>query len=403
MHEQQLPGGQQVNDSEDDVTQGSSKVVVSDTTCRGCDFDGSSLRGHLARTAKNCKSLYTEYELKILQDKAEMKFVCNECNITFTRQDNFKRHMSAEHENKKVSCNLCSEEFTRQDNLKRHIYEVHEQMVRWKCDQCPVKVSRWVNLERHLNDVHDKDKRFKCPICEVFFARADILDRHVSDTHKGMKPFTCPECKHDFSRHNNLRRHIFDVHKKKMNYECDRCPEEFSRWENLERHLKRESHSTPYDCQFCHEEDLWFKSRNAARKHFLFGPRDRGESRSECAYSCVTYEKRKREERRKEEIDRLERERKKTQEMMERWADLPESQKEKERKIHWEEQVDYFRAKIDMWHEAGAISEDKKEGMLQRIIEYECNVSDEKMAMVMAKKWRTEPTFAERLTAQTPF
>ena len=39
--------------------------------CKGCDFDKGSLRGHLARTTKGCKNLYTAEELKELEMAAE--------------------------------------------------------------------------------------------------------------------------------------------------------------------------------------------------------------------------------------------------------------------------------------------------------------------------------------------
>ena len=157
---------------------------------------------------------------------------------------------------------------------------------------------------------------------------------------------------------------------------------------------------TPYECQFCHDEDLWFKSERAARKHFLYTPRKHWESRSEMVYSCVTYERRKKEERRKEKLEEMERDRKKKEEMIQRWADMPEAEKEIERKVHWEEQVNYWTGKINMWHAAGAISEDRKEGMLKEWIERDCNVSDERMIIVMTRKWSKEPSMAENLWKQ---
>ena len=52
-------------------TYSSSSGVVSEQKCRGCSYNKSSLRGHLARTTKNCKSLYTEDELIELERKAK--------------------------------------------------------------------------------------------------------------------------------------------------------------------------------------------------------------------------------------------------------------------------------------------------------------------------------------------
>ena len=52
-------------------TYSSSSGVLSEQKCRGCSYNKSSLRGHLARTTKNCKSLYTEDDLIELERKAK--------------------------------------------------------------------------------------------------------------------------------------------------------------------------------------------------------------------------------------------------------------------------------------------------------------------------------------------
>ena len=39
---------------------------------QGCDFDKSSLRGHLARTTKGCKNMFTSDELKTMEDQAKV-------------------------------------------------------------------------------------------------------------------------------------------------------------------------------------------------------------------------------------------------------------------------------------------------------------------------------------------
>ena len=54
-------------------TYSSSSGVLSEQKCRGCSYNKSSLRGHLARTTKNCKSLYTEDELIERKAKSNKK------------------------------------------------------------------------------------------------------------------------------------------------------------------------------------------------------------------------------------------------------------------------------------------------------------------------------------------
>ena len=63
-------GGQFLTPPEGAVCQDTSRLVLSETKCRGCDFDKSSLRGNLARTTKECKNLYTAEELSKLKENA---------------------------------------------------------------------------------------------------------------------------------------------------------------------------------------------------------------------------------------------------------------------------------------------------------------------------------------------
>ena len=483
-------GGQPVLPTLQGTPQDSSTLwgVLTEKKCRGCDYDKSSLRGHLARTTKNCKNLYSQVELDDLKDQAEAihkekkaqwkreyghksvdekthdDIVCEECNKTFATQftygrhiseihkrsvyryvpcpkcpkffprkenlkdhlaaahnehgpmniynecigikcdhcemifqtiRNLQRHVAEQHRADKIACNLCFKEFSRKENLNRHIYEVHEEWVTWKCDQCPLKVARWATLERHLEEVHDKEKKYKCPICENAFDRNENMERHLSEVHKGEKPFTCPKCKINFALHHHLKRHIYEVHKKDKEWGCDRCPAEFSRLENLERHENNESAHWKWweECQFCHDDDLWFKSETEARKHFLFTARSRAnDKRSDTAYSCVVREKelkQKREEYRKklveEALERSERWRRK-------WRDMPEEWKEKEKRLLREEKIEEMRCKISQVFQYK--SEEFKEARLREQTEKIDNDTsinyvfhDEWMADLMRKKY----------------
>ena len=69
IHSKVLP----VMPSRDEATQDLSThwSISCNDKCRGCDYDKSSLRGHLARTTKGCKKLYSEVELQDLAEQAE--------------------------------------------------------------------------------------------------------------------------------------------------------------------------------------------------------------------------------------------------------------------------------------------------------------------------------------------
>jgi uncharacterized C2H2 Zn-finger protein len=74
----------------------------------------------------------SDEDLLVHSDENEdIIFACDTCNITFTRKDNFNRHMnnSIVHRNyikkkntkEKFTCNICDITFPRKDNFNRHI------------------------------------------------------------------------------------------------------------------------------------------------------------------------------------------------------------------------------------------------------------------------------------------
>ena len=346
--------------------------VINEDKCRGCDFDKKSLRGHLERTSKPCKQLYSKDELKALEDHAVLrhkentahwkksnremineqerqrsKILCNicdklfatkgahdlhmtevhnpvsiscsECKQTFSSLRNKNRHLMEQHKGvATLSCDVCQESFTRQErlsrhisqvhlgvklfscpkcdavfsrkgNMNRHIFDVHKELVRYECDQCPMISARWENLKVHLLEVHDKERKYHCDQCPERYARWKSLNRHISVVHDKATLFHCPVCSKHFHWKEKMNRHISDVHKEEQGYECDQCPETFSRWENLQRHLTRGKHTDEYECQFCHEDELFFKTKSEAQKHFLFY------KNSNKVYSCINKEKRRKE------------------------------------------------------------------------------------------------------------
>ena len=368
--------------------------IAFEKKCRGCDFKGKSLRGHLVRTTKDCHKFYSKEDLDELRHHADYvrrdqtaewikrnrktaidvcnicdkKFVdkhvldrhmtevhnpepipCTKCPKSFLRKDELRNHLHTEHAIKdelfshSTECTDCKKKFTRRDkldrheaevhdkiikffctdckfsfarkeNLDRHVSDVHKELINWTCNLCPrdsyrtkaksskdsahtvlrSQFSRFENLQQHLNEVHHKEKRWHCNLCPQKYARWAKLNRHISVEHEGMKLFICPVCSRHFNWIEKLNRHMNDVHKEEKNYECEGCNEKFSRMENLIRHQK-----TPcfflYECQFCHEEGLHFKTETEARKHFLFDPRSKmDDKRPKSAYSCVNHEKEKR-------------------------------------------------------------------------------------------------------------
>lgn len=69
------------------------ETVISENYCRGCEFEGKSLRGHLKRTKKHCLDLYTEEEINWLEKHA--KCIKKEYDAKWKRENKDKAN---EHE-----------------------------------------------------------------------------------------------------------------------------------------------------------------------------------------------------------------------------------------------------------------------------------------------------------------
>ena len=341
-------------------------------------------------------------------DNLSKELMCDICEDTFTTNRALNRHISEIHDGDNIPCPKCQKGFSRKDRLREHLESAHDIKPdplyhSVECPQCAKKLSTLDNLERHISDVHEGVKPFTCPVCEEDFSRRANLNQHISEVHQGAKPFTCPVCDKDFSRRGNLkqhmsevheatkpipcldcqekfarsnkmRRHVSDVHRKEKSWECDQCIEDFSRWENLDRHLKSDSHTCLYECQYCSEEDLRFKSdTEAKKKHFIADTVG-------AVYTCVNEVKKKKDERQQKEREKKEAARKKR----ESWEQLPEEEKENFRKQHREERKEEERRKFPSYQ----WSEKMKHEMLKKCLETldTMIISDQEMVWWLEEK-----------------
>ena len=97
--------------------------VTHEKKCRGCDFNKKSLRGHLVRTSKPCKELYSRDELKVLEEQSDM---IHKSNTSKWRKANSKTvneqkrqryhkdgtsHIKTAAKKKEFVCSICDKMF----------------------------------------------------------------------------------------------------------------------------------------------------------------------------------------------------------------------------------------------------------------------------------------------------
>ena len=62
-------------------------------------------------------------------------------------------------------------------------YEGYKSPNVFECEECDQTFKRAENLRRHVSHVHQSKESFKCPSCEKGFGRPDNLKRHIKCVH----------------------------------------------------------------------------------------------------------------------------------------------------------------------------------------------------------------------------
>ena len=246
-------------------TYSSSSGVVSEQKCRGCSYNKSSLRGHLARTTKNCKSLYTEDDLIELERKAKSNK--KEKIKQWKKDHSHKSKEKAEADGptteatasassthvqsqpseppvvNETTCRNCG--FSKK-SLRGHLARTTKGCSSWYTEE------ELLYLKNHADFCHrDKTNQILklkretshvvCNICGKPYADKYVLDQHVAQIHNH-ETLKCPQCPKSFQRQSNLRDHLYTIHGddedilSKLTI-CKHCKKEFTFSQNLERHI----------------------------------------------------------------------------------------------------------------------------------------------------------------------
>ena len=83
---------------------------------------------------------------------------------------------------------------------------------KYKCSNCDTTFTRRDNMKKHISVVHEGQKPFKCSICEASFAQKYSMKNHIVAVHEGKKPFKCSICDTSFTVRWKLKEHIVTVH-----------------------------------------------------------------------------------------------------------------------------------------------------------------------------------------------
>lgn len=106
------------------------------------------------------------------------------CNKSFNRKGNLKRHKLLHQEIRPFSCRECNQSFKLKQHLNRHI-KTHSIPRPYKCsfEGCAESFKKKSHLQRHESFIHEHTKPYPCPHCNFSFDWPSRLDKHLSTVH----------------------------------------------------------------------------------------------------------------------------------------------------------------------------------------------------------------------------
>ena len=132
---------------------------------------------HSLQLPPNFRMVYNNMDYSAM----DSPYVCDLCDISFSRDDNLKRHMESKHgrdTKQGHTCGECGKGFSRKDALRRH--QLTCQAIRFKCPRCHRIFKDIVSLTRHMG---------LCPVptcrtCQEQFVELGQLREHQKSHRK---------------------------------------------------------------------------------------------------------------------------------------------------------------------------------------------------------------------------
>lgn len=203
-------------------------------------------------------------KLDSVTEDGEGSYMCDLCETTFPRANQFYGHLHSHSGERKWECAICPHKavFPSQALLRRHERESHLNLRPYTCAVCAARFDRVSQLSYHQRRIHAGERGHACQIChKAFFKRSD-LKTHLN-IHLGINKCICETCGKKFNHVSNLIRHT-RMHSGIKPYPCTVCGRRFTQLSALHQH--KTSHQTNKDvaCSICRK---MFKSHMVMRKH----------------------------------------------------------------------------------------------------------------------------------------
>ncbi|CRK90933.1 CLUMA_CG004622, isoform A [Clunio marinus] len=165
-------------------------------------------------------------------------FHCRYCDVVFSDNNACEHHEKHQHDPvNPFKCLICSFMTNQHTTLIAHIRQSHNTEKAHQCTQCNKSFNRRADLRKHTF-VHAGIRLFSCDLCKKSFTRNANLTKHKR-THSATtaRPWKCSLCPKSFFSNHELTRH-FEIHVDRQSLVCKYCNQAFTRRDQLESHQK---------------------------------------------------------------------------------------------------------------------------------------------------------------------
>ena len=249
-----------------------------------------------------------------IQKNKTLKFPCEQCSRSFSKEEILTRHIARRHENgsplqipcnfcnksytfrsmrwhkkkshgevhvTRVQCESCGKSFNKPQLLELHIKQFHEPgssaspseglndkgLKQFFCHLCVKSYTKIYHLKDHIKNSHKEDihiqdllvhinsgefPKISCKPCGKTFDERIELAYHIKNVHEGLKLYKCRTCEKSYSSHQYLTHHNDTIHLGLQNFTCGKCDEICTDVEDLKAHITSvHDDSITASCEIC--------------------------------------------------------------------------------------------------------------------------------------------------------